>query len=66
MAGKDLRAQYFVALVASFGSFVFGTSGGWPSPVLPQLRKSWVEGGFDIDDASESWVGSLMPHAYWA
>jgi len=61
MAGKDLRAQYFVALVASFGSFVFGTSGGWPSPVLPQLRKSWVEGGFDIDDDSESWVGSLMP-----
>ena len=61
MLQRDLRAQYFVAFVATFGSFVFGTSGGWPSPVLPQLRNSFTHGGLDMNEASESWVGGLMP-----
>jgi len=53
--------QFYAAAAATLGNLVMGTCIGWSSPAGPFLARPEQEGGFNLSDEENSWVGCLMP-----
>lgn len=57
---KGFELFYVAAASAWLGSVGMGTNLGYSSPAIPSLKQNTTDGGLNVDDNEESWIGSLM------